>query len=585
MVNNPGSYRGQRALILTRVSTETQKKKYGHPAQERKVREELVRALGMYLPDEERFVIHSTYTGLDYQYNEALDRILQMAENDEFDVLCMDVLDRGLGRKTISRELYRMQLREFGVRILTTQASDHADDDSFEGQVMRMHKGLKAEEEIHDLKRRTRDGRLEKALGIPEQGIPPRVVGNGPRRYGYKYVHNARGTRVGYELNYDVVYTDSEGNEWTEVKVVIFIFAQAGDGVSSYEIATVLENKGIPTPFVSKGARTSRMKDEQAWQPGTVRRIIHDTGYYGEHHANQTVSERVPGRKRPRQKKLPEEEHIIIPIPAIVTKAEWDKANRHVAVNKQIAPRNNKVSRDCLLRGAFARCAYCGQAAYPFPKYTGERGFTYNCSRPLLKTGKCCGCSTGAETLDNAVKEYIRDVIRDPSEVDRMIADLLKENPFNKIQQKKIKDLDKILQDQTRLRANLSSEMKKKKLSEQTIAFLGADLANLERQEQEARRDLANQQKVQEQQQDLERRIAEFHQQCQEWREKLDDPEFTPDFHFYREALLFFGIHVTIWKAGTKPRWDIFSRPPEIVELISCSPCRRRQTPAHHQLE
>jgi hypothetical protein len=111
--------------------------------------------------------------------------------------------------------------------------------------------------------------------------------------------------------------------------------------------------------------------------------------------------------------------------------------------------------------------------------------------------------------------------------------------------------------------------MKKKVLSEQTIALLGKDLKELEQQEQEARKDLDNQQKLQQQHEDLDRRIAEFHQQCQEWREKLDDSEFTPDFHFYQEAVIFLGVNAKVWKIGTTPRYEFYTRPREIVELLS----------------
>lgn len=96
-------YRGKRALILTRVSTAIQEKKYSHAAQERTVREKLIEPLGLRL-DENRHIIHDTYTGLEYRYRQALEDILAMAERQEFDVLCMDVLDRGLGRKALARE-------------------------------------------------------------------------------------------------------------------------------------------------------------------------------------------------------------------------------------------------------------------------------------------------------------------------------------------------------------------------------------------------------------------------------------------------------------------------------------------------
>ncbi|HEX6107966.1 MAG TPA: hypothetical protein VFZ02_01040 [Ktedonobacteraceae bacterium] len=58
---------------------------------------------------------------------------------------------------------------------MTTQESDHADDDSLEGQIMRFFKGYKAEEEVNDFVRRTRDGKREKALGNEEKGIPHSV--------------------------------------------------------------------------------------------------------------------------------------------------------------------------------------------------------------------------------------------------------------------------------------------------------------------------------------------------------------------------------------------------------------------------
>src|SRR6266852_4118359 len=158
MANNDISkHRGKRAIILTRVSTPDQEKKFSHAAQERQVREKLIIPLGLRIVDEKKHIIHDTYSGLEYRYRKALEDILEMAERGEFDVLCMDVLDRGLGRRALARELFRMQLRELGIRILTTDPSDHADDDSLEGQIMRFYKGYKAEDEIKDFVRRTRD--------------------------------------------------------------------------------------------------------------------------------------------------------------------------------------------------------------------------------------------------------------------------------------------------------------------------------------------------------------------------------------------------------------------------------------------
>ena len=91
------------------------------------MREKLIISLGLRIVDEKKHIIHDTYSGLEYRYRKALEDILEMAERQEFDVLCMDVLDRGLGRRALARELFRMQLKELGISILTTQESDHAE--------------------------------------------------------------------------------------------------------------------------------------------------------------------------------------------------------------------------------------------------------------------------------------------------------------------------------------------------------------------------------------------------------------------------------------------------------------------------
>jgi hypothetical protein len=293
---------------------------------------------------------------------------------------------------------------------------------------------------------------------------------------------------------------------------------------------------------------------------------------------NQTVQTWEPGRKKPVRKPVPPEKHIIVPVPEIVTKELWEKANRRVSMNKPTATRNNKNSKDCLLRGGFVQCAYCGNALHSIPHahilLSGEKSlsvrFSYQCRRPYLKDGKCPGCSISSQVLDNAAKEYINNLIRNPSKIDGEVKRLLAQNPINKRQQQTTEKLNQIMSEQEALRANLSKEMKKKDLSEITVARLGRDLKELEQQEQEARKELATQQQGQQKRDDLARRIAEFHKQCQEWREKLDTPDFTPDLHCYQEAVIFLGIRAKVWKKYEhEPQYEIFTRPPAIVKTLS----------------
>src|SRR6266567_1811060 len=100
--NSEYDYRGKRAVILLRVSTEEQEKKYGLPSQLRSVREKVVNPLGVRILDEEKHIIRDIYTGMEFREREALTKILEMAKRREFDVLIMDVLDR-LGRVGLPR--------------------------------------------------------------------------------------------------------------------------------------------------------------------------------------------------------------------------------------------------------------------------------------------------------------------------------------------------------------------------------------------------------------------------------------------------------------------------------------------------
>lgn len=573
MQNNPERYRGKRALILTRVSTPDQEKKFSHAALLRRVREKLIIPLRLRIVDEKKHIIHDTYSGLEYRYRKALEDILQMAERGEFDVLCMDVLDRGLGRRALARELFRMQLKELGISILTTLESDHADDDSLEGWVMRTLKGYKAEEEINDLVRRSRNGKWEKALGTGEQ--PGQILGTGIRLYGYQFVLNERGTRIGYTPNHTIIFVDAEGIEWTEVKVVIYIFEEAAKGVSTHQLARIFNEKDIPTSYTTKKRREKGLREEAVWQRTTISRILKQTAYYGEYRAFKTVTVgRRPGSNRPIKQKKPLDQQVIIPIPPLITKALYDKANKRNAQNKVVARRNYNGEKDALLRGGFAKCVTCGQSLlvrYTYPEVLSEKPYYYyDCGHPQLKGGgKCPGARIPVDVLDGCVAEYILELIRDPSEVNQKIAQLQVVNPLQKQQQRKLKNLNQIRTEQQNLRRNLSEVMQKAKLDLSTVEYLNGQLAILQLREQEAEKEFADEQRVQEQQENLEHRIAEFHQQCAEMREQINDPEFTPDFKFYLDAVLFFGIHVKVWRAGTEPRCEIYTASPEIVEHLS----------------
>jgi hypothetical protein len=580
-------YQGMRALMLTRVSTPKQEEMYGHTWQEMEIRKKLIEPLDLQL-DEERHIIRDTYSGLEFRYRKALDRILEMAERKEFDVLCMEVLDRGLGRKGLPRELFRLQLRELGIRILTTDPNDHADDDTLEGQMMRLLRGYKSEEEINDFVRRSHGGKRAKATGDKAYGIPPKVVGSGSRTFGYHYIYDENGKRAGLAINYEVIYIEPDGTEWTEPKVILFIFEQAEKRTTFRQIAIMLNDKGIPSPATLKGVKTKTHKqgDMTQWQASVVSRMLRQTAYKGESIQFGKRTHKVPGKKWAQQVKTNAEEQIIVACPAIIDPERFDALQERLGVNKKLASRNNKNPQDTLLRAGLAICGHCmGNMTVNrrVGRYKGRSGsdaddIRYVCGRAISSLGKCQGVnSINARFLDKEAWDYAVSIITDPSVVDQRVKELKTDDETTKHRERTRSILADIRKRQTSLRKNLNELMQEGKLDTGTKDFLTGQLQLLGKQEEDCLKELADEQALQEKYKKLQKRIAEFHRRCTEWRENLNNPQFKPSYKFKRDAVEFFGISAIVWKNGTQPRYKLESRPPSIVSLFSsaASKCQR----------
>lgn len=256
-------YRGKRGLVLLRVSTEEQEKKYGFPSQLRSIREKLLEPRGIRLLDEEKCIVRDTYTGMEFREREALTKILEMAKNHEFDVLLMDVLDR-LGRVGLQREIYRAELLMHGVRILTTKQEEHADDESLMGQMIRLLHGFKSEEERNDIVRRTMNGVRERVVK------DNKLLGSHSAKYGYKFKDK---DGSGYIVDDDpievggIVLRDENREIWTKAKVRRRIVEMIDEGGTIRGIAAYLTSQHLPT---GRG---------EEWNSRLVRRYIDNRGH------------------------------------------------------------------------------------------------------------------------------------------------------------------------------------------------------------------------------------------------------------------------------------------------------------------
>src|SRR5712692_4711510 len=174
-------YKGQNAVIITRVSTLDQNKRYGHKYQERLTRA-FLRLHGVNVLD----VCSDSYTGMDFQDRKELQqlrkRAASMAAEGQLHLIAMWKLDR-LGRKGIQREIVRAEFKSSGLGVVSTFKDEHADDDTTLGELVRAIYAFKAEQEIFDLKARVREGKNEKLL----EG---KILGTGFPGYGWKWNHD-----------------------------------------------------------------------------------------------------------------------------------------------------------------------------------------------------------------------------------------------------------------------------------------------------------------------------------------------------------------------------------------------------------
>lgn len=538
--NENHNYRGKRALILLRVSTPEQEKGFGWPSQEKEIRQKLIEPLGLRV-DNERHIIRDTYTGLEFKERPALDRILEIAGRGEIDVVVTDVLDR-LGRRGLAREIYRMQLREKGVRILTTSADDHADDDSLTGELIRILRGHEAERELENIRRRTMNGKRAKVEGLQKDGTAgqKKLIGCGPRKYGYQYILSAKGKREMYDLKLDVVLRDKEGGMWTEVAVVMFIFNASEHGIPIRRIVLFLNDKGIPSP------------QGKGWNKTTVSRILRDRAYKGEEVAFATCAlPKVPGRKHtPRARTAPEEQ-IIVPIPRIIEDKQYDAVQIQLAKNKKEATRNLKHPYKGLLRAGLAKCAHCnaGLSIQIRPgRYKGKEGIDadeirYQCNNYTGAGGlKCKGCAISARIVDDAAWRKVVEIIQNPTEVDKKLEEWRSDDPTTerrKIINRKLKELKG---QQMAMRENLANLLKTSQPDQGTIEFLNSQLQQLADQEEGYKRQLADDERTHDLWKRIQEKVEELHRVCEDMREKLNDSAYIPTYDKKRELVLFFGI-------------------------------------------
>ena len=374
-----------RALLYARVSTGQQAERYGLDAQRRMLRERATQQGYAVVPDGDTAVFADDESGGSLQ-RPAWQRLEARVEEGAADVVLTLDPDR-LSRTVVDMLMVERHLRGQGVRLdFLTQAFEP----NSLGYAFFQIRAVFAELERNTIRERTERGRREKArqgkIVLP-QNLPV-------------WLHSA-----------DQGATVQLVADWAPI--VQRVYRLFLEGLTLYAIARQLDRDHTPPP--GRGAH---------WQTSTLDAWLRHPAAHGVYHqltwrAEVAARPQDPAhpRKNARRRRPVEEWAPPIPVPAIVTRAEWEAVQERRARHKAFARRNQ---RHFYLLAGLLRCARCGGAV------TGHfvRGYRYyHCTRKtVVQPDRCDAPWVRAEWLEAAVWDAVAGLFRDPGRLEVELA-------------------------------------------------------------------------------------------------------------------------------------------------------------------
>lgn len=323
-----------RAAIYARVSTSRQ-------AHTQKIAQQLERLKGY--AEQKGWTLEEEHVYLDEGYSGAtlnrpgLDELRDAAVMAEFDVVLITAPDR-LARNYVHQILLIEELQGHGCKVEFVERPMSSDPND---QLLLQIRGAVAEYERTLIAERMRRGRLAKLRAgqlLPWVRVP----------FGYRtdpeHPRDPAGLRI-------------DDYEAAIVQQMFVWYLERGATLGS--IARRLIEGGIPTPTGKSSG----------WSTNTIRGILKNPAYVGEAYGNCTHL--VPARKRKSPltpvgsgvtcKRRPEEEWILVSVPAIVDLEIFELVAEKLSRNQKYSPRNNKSHR-YLLR-SLVGCGACKQGS------------------------------------------------------------------------------------------------------------------------------------------------------------------------------------------------------------------------------
>jgi len=324
------------------------------------------------------------FTGLNFSRPDAT-RMLEMAKRGEIDCIIVKDFSR-FSRDYIEAGDYLEQIFPFlGVRFISVNDGyDSAIHGSLAGDVGNGFKNLYNSYYSKDLSKKVRTGLLAKKQS--GSFTPSRCP------YGYKKAARAG---IGMEVDEDAAV------------IVRRIFALRAEGISTKEIARVLNIEGVNTPQTHKQSNGSDMKSgavfsKPLWAAEKIRLILHDIRYTGAFAYNMYESVAIGTRETI---KLPQEKWGLIPnaIPVIIP----------IDVYEKVQP--PKRSREYTNSGGkgkrpLARKLICGGCGYALT--VDAKTNTCSCDRrEFTDNDECVGSAIEMEVIENTLTAVIQKMV------------------------------------------------------------------------------------------------------------------------------------------------------------------------------
>lgn len=324
-----------------------------------------------------------------------LNKALEMARNNEFDILIVREIDR-LSRNLAKQLIVEEEFRRYGVVVEYVLETF---EDTPEGRLNKHIKATIAEYEREKIKQRLTRGRRNsvKSGNILIQGRPP---------YGYvaKIIDAKRTLEIDPE----------------EAAVVRLIFAcytigdEMGKRLSISAIAEKLSGLGVLTP-ADKNEITSKKQSRGQWHESSVRQILKNETYAGIwYYRKKTV---INGK----QTRRPKKDWIPVEVPAIVNHDTWNAAQ---ALLKENAKRSGHGRKYNYLLAGHIKCGKCNSRIYGAQVKSGKNYYRYY--RCIGQQGRMVdvNCDVKAfksDNVDKAIWEWLTETLAD---TDRLKAKL-----------------------------------------------------------------------------------------------------------------------------------------------------------------